>query len=140
MTATPRRIMTSSRLLGGPASRRGTARRSSASSWMKRIRYDHQEMLLILATVLPDLAGISVQNLVRSLGWNLLPPLVQVLRKKEDEHLPQCLAIFNHLIKVHKLAQHLILLHCRTADSVVSQQGLVKSESETVGTMWTKQM
>lgn len=34
------------------------------------------------------------------MGWNLLPPLVQVLLKKEDKNLPQCLAVFNHLLEV----------------------------------------
>ncbi|XP_038158392.1 glomulin, FKBP associated protein a [Cyprinodon tularosa] len=39
------------------------------------------------------------QNVVRSMGWNLLPPLIQVLLKKEEQHLPQCMAIFNHLLE-----------------------------------------
>uniref|UniRef100_A0A3B5LP24 Glomulin, FKBP associated protein a n=1 Tax=Xiphophorus couchianus TaxID=32473 RepID=A0A3B5LP24_9TELE len=39
------------------------------------------------------------QSVVRSMGWNLLPPLVQVLLRKDDKHLPQCLAIFNHLLE-----------------------------------------
>ncbi|XP_072297916.1 glomulin, FKBP associated protein a [Eucyclogobius newberryi] len=40
------------------------------------------------------------QEMVRCMGWNLLPPLIQVLLKKEDKHLAHCLAIFNHLIEV----------------------------------------
>lgn len=34
------------------------------------------------------------------MGWNLLPPLIQILIKKEDKNLSQCLAIFNHLLEV----------------------------------------
>uniref|UniRef100_A0A3Q2CFK0 Glomulin, FKBP associated protein b n=1 Tax=Cyprinodon variegatus TaxID=28743 RepID=A0A3Q2CFK0_CYPVA len=45
------------------------------------------------------------QNVVRSMGWNLLPPLIQVLLKKEEQHLPQCLAIFNHLLEVCEAPQ-----------------------------------
>ncbi|XP_071372972.1 glomulin, FKBP associated protein a [Centroberyx affinis] len=37
---------------------------------------------------------------VRCMGWNLLPPLIQVLLKKEDKSLPHCLAIFKHLLEV----------------------------------------
>ncbi|XP_017286258.1 glomulin, FKBP associated protein a [Kryptolebias marmoratus] len=51
--------------------------------------------LQVLSIVLDE----KNQNMVRSLGWNLLPPLVQVLLKEEDKNLPQCLAIFNHLIE-----------------------------------------
>ncbi|XP_020772927.1 glomulin, FKBP associated protein a isoform X2 [Boleophthalmus pectinirostris] len=40
------------------------------------------------------------QEIVRCMGWNLLPPLIQVLLKKEDKDLPHCLAIFNHLIEL----------------------------------------
>ncbi|CAM9205684.1 unnamed protein product [Lampetra planeri] len=42
------------------------------------------------------------------MGWNLLPPLVQVLLKKEDKNLPQCLAIFNHLLEVCRPKELLI--------------------------------
>lgn len=40
------------------------------------------------------------QDIVRCMGWNLLPPLIQTLLKKEDKILPHCLAIFNHLLEV----------------------------------------
>lgn len=40
------------------------------------------------------------QDIVRCMGWNLLPPLIQVLLKKENKDLPHCLAIFNHLLEV----------------------------------------
>uniref|UniRef100_A0A3Q3RQI5 Glomulin, FKBP associated protein a n=1 Tax=Mastacembelus armatus TaxID=205130 RepID=A0A3Q3RQI5_9TELE len=40
------------------------------------------------------------QDIVRCLGWNLLPSLIKVLLKKEEKSLPQCLAIFNHLLEV----------------------------------------
>ncbi|XP_008431586.1 glomulin, FKBP associated protein a [Poecilia reticulata] len=48
------------------------------------------------------------QNVVRSMGWNLLPPLVQVLLRKDDKHLPQCLAIFNHLLETCRPKELLI--------------------------------
>uniref|UniRef100_A0A1A8D6L8 Glomulin, FKBP associated protein a n=1 Tax=Nothobranchius kadleci TaxID=1051664 RepID=A0A1A8D6L8_NOTKA len=48
------------------------------------------------------------QNLIRSLGWNLLPPLIQVLLKKEDKNLPQCLAMFNHLMETCRPKELLI--------------------------------
>ncbi|KAJ8406314.1 hypothetical protein AAFF_G00305450 [Aldrovandia affinis] len=38
--------------------------------------------------------------IVRSMGWNLLGPLVQVLLKKEEKSLPHCLAILTHLLEV----------------------------------------
>ncbi|KAG9343303.1 hypothetical protein JZ751_014284 [Albula glossodonta] len=37
--------------------------------------------------------------IVRSMGWNLLSPLVQVLLKKEDKSLPHCLDILTHLLE-----------------------------------------
>lgn len=40
------------------------------------------------------------QDVVRCMGWNLLPPLIQVLLKRENKDLPHCLAIFNHLLEV----------------------------------------
>uniref|UniRef100_A0A3Q2UGL2 Glomulin, FKBP associated protein a n=1 Tax=Fundulus heteroclitus TaxID=8078 RepID=A0A3Q2UGL2_FUNHE len=58
----------------------------------------------VLSIVLDD----KNQNIVRSMGWNLLPPLVQVLLKKEDKHLPQCLAIFNHLLETCRPKELLI--------------------------------
>ncbi|XP_041848567.1 glomulin, FKBP associated protein a [Melanotaenia boesemani] len=48
------------------------------------------------------------QDLVRCMGWNLLPPLIQVLLKKEDKNLPQCLAIFNHLLETCRPKELLI--------------------------------
>uniref|UniRef100_A0A8D3A1K3 Glomulin, FKBP associated protein a n=1 Tax=Scophthalmus maximus TaxID=52904 RepID=A0A8D3A1K3_SCOMX len=48
------------------------------------------------------------QDIVRSMGWNLLPPLIQVLLKKEDKNLPQCLAIFNHLLETCRPKELLI--------------------------------
>ncbi|KAG7227178.1 hypothetical protein INR49_013977 [Caranx melampygus] len=42
------------------------------------------------------------------MGWNLLPPLVQVLLKKENKSLPQCLAIFNHLLETCRPKELLI--------------------------------
>ncbi|MEQ2196438.1 hypothetical protein XENOCAPTIV_027559 [Xenoophorus captivus] len=48
------------------------------------------------------------QNIVRSMGWNLLPPLIQVLLKKEDKNLPQCLSIFNHLLETCRPKELLI--------------------------------
>uniref|UniRef100_A0A8P4GT95 Glomulin, FKBP associated protein a n=1 Tax=Dicentrarchus labrax TaxID=13489 RepID=A0A8P4GT95_DICLA len=52
------------------------------------------------AQVLSIVLDEKNQDIVRSMGWNLLPPLIQVLLKKEDKNLSHCLAVFNHLIKV----------------------------------------
>ncbi|XP_077394184.1 glomulin, FKBP associated protein a [Festucalex cinctus] len=49
----------------------------------------------VLSIVLDD----TNQDMVRCMGWNLLPPLVQVLLKKEDKNVPHCVAIFNHLLE-----------------------------------------
>ncbi|XP_077413410.1 glomulin, FKBP associated protein a isoform X1 [Vanacampus margaritifer] len=49
----------------------------------------------VLSIVLDD----TNQDMVRCMGWNLLPPLVQVLLKKEDKNLSHCVAIFNHLLE-----------------------------------------
>ncbi|KAJ0012167.1 hypothetical protein NQD34_013142 [Periophthalmus magnuspinnatus] len=48
------------------------------------------------------------QEIVQCMGWNLLPPLVQVLLKKENKDLPHCLAVFNHLIEVCRPKELLI--------------------------------
>uniref|UniRef100_A0A672ZAM0 Glomulin, FKBP associated protein a n=1 Tax=Sphaeramia orbicularis TaxID=375764 RepID=A0A672ZAM0_9TELE len=52
--------------------------------------------LQVLSIVLDE----KNQDIVRCMGWNLLPPLIQTLLKKEDKVLPHCLAIFNHLLEV----------------------------------------
>lgn len=52
------------------------------------------------AQVLSIVLDEKNQDIVRCMGWNLLPPLIRVLLKKEDETLSQCLAIFNHLLRV----------------------------------------
>lgn len=49
----------------------------------------------VLSIILDD----KNQDIVRCMGWNLLPPLIQVLLKKEDKNLSQCLAIFKHLLQ-----------------------------------------
>uniref|UniRef100_A0A3Q3WGH8 Uncharacterized protein n=1 Tax=Mola mola TaxID=94237 RepID=A0A3Q3WGH8_MOLML len=48
------------------------------------------------------------QDIVRCMGWNLLPPLIQVLLKKEDKNLFPCLAIFNHLLQTCRPKELLI--------------------------------
>ncbi|XP_019733402.1 glomulin, FKBP associated protein a [Hippocampus comes] len=58
----------------------------------------------MLSIVLDD----TNQELVRCMGWNLLPPLVQVLLKKDDKNLPHCLAIFNHLLETCRPKELLI--------------------------------
>ncbi|KAM7400959.1 hypothetical protein PAMA_005248 [Pampus argenteus] len=58
----------------------------------------------VLSIVLDD----KNQDIVRCMGWNLLPPLVQVLLKKEDKNLPHCLAIFNHLLETCRPKELLI--------------------------------
>ncbi|XP_034038892.1 glomulin, FKBP associated protein a isoform X2 [Thalassophryne amazonica] len=47
-------------------------------------------------------------DIVRCMGWNLLPPLVQILLQKEDQNLPHCLAIFNHLLETCRPKELLI--------------------------------
>lgn len=42
------------------------------------------------------------------MGWNLLPPLTQIMLKKEDNRLPQCVAIFNHLLETCRPKELLI--------------------------------
>nr|XP_020471707.1 glomulin [Monopterus albus]XP_020471708.1 glomulin [Monopterus albus]XP_020471709.1 glomulin [Monopterus albus]XP_020471710.1 glomulin [Monopterus albus] len=48
------------------------------------------------------------QDIVRCMGWNLLPPLIQILLKKEDKNRPHCLAIFNHLLETCRPKELLI--------------------------------
>lgn len=60
------------------------------------------------AQVLSIVLDEKNQDLVRCMGWNLLPPLIQVLLKKEDEKLSQCLAIFNHLLQTCRPKELLI--------------------------------
>ncbi|XP_042353843.1 glomulin, FKBP associated protein a [Plectropomus leopardus] len=60
------------------------------------------------AQVLSIILDEKNQDIVRCMGWNLLPPLIQVLLKKEDEKLSQCLAIFNHLLKTCRPKELLI--------------------------------
>ncbi|CAN9503199.1 unnamed protein product [Ophioblennius macclurei] len=58
----------------------------------------------VLSIVLDD----KNQDIVRCMGWNLLPPLIQVMLKKEDKQLPQCVAIFNHLLEACRPKELLI--------------------------------
>ncbi|XP_047445157.1 glomulin, FKBP associated protein a isoform X1 [Mugil cephalus] len=60
------------------------------------------------AQVLSIVLDEKNQVIVRSMGWNLLPPLVEVLLKKEEKTVPQCLAIFNHLIETCRPKELLI--------------------------------
>ncbi|CAL8346097.1 unnamed protein product [Merluccius merluccius] len=52
------------------------------------------------AQVLSILVDEKNQDMVRCMGWNLLPPLVQVLLKQEAKNRPHCQAILKHLLKV----------------------------------------
>ncbi|XP_039672845.1 glomulin, FKBP associated protein a [Perca fluviatilis] len=60
------------------------------------------------AQVLSIVLDEKNQDIVRCMGWNLLPPLIQVLVKKEDKKLSQCLAIFNHLLQTCRPKELLI--------------------------------
>ncbi|XP_008277513.1 glomulin, FKBP associated protein a [Stegastes partitus] len=60
------------------------------------------------AQVLSIVLDEKNQDIVRCMGWNLLPPLIAVLLKKEDKNLPQCLAIFNHLLQTCRPKELLI--------------------------------
>ncbi|TKS80073.1 Glomulin FK506-binding protein-associated protein [Collichthys lucidus] len=51
------------------------------------------------AQVLSIVLDEKNQDIVRCMGWNLLPPLIQVLLRKEDKNVSQCLAVFNHLLQ-----------------------------------------
>ncbi|XP_040027655.1 glomulin, FKBP associated protein a [Gasterosteus aculeatus] len=48
------------------------------------------------------------QDMVRCMGWTLLPPLIQVLLKKRDEKPSPCLAIFSHLLQTCRPKELLI--------------------------------
>ncbi|KAM4604598.1 glomulin, FKBP associated protein a [Polymixia lowei] len=52
------------------------------------------------AQVLSIVVDEKNKDVVRCMGWNLLPPLIQVLLKKENKNLPQCLSVFKHLLEV----------------------------------------
>uniref|UniRef100_A0A8C9YG96 Glomulin, FKBP associated protein a n=1 Tax=Sander lucioperca TaxID=283035 RepID=A0A8C9YG96_SANLU len=60
------------------------------------------------AQVLSIVLDEKNQDIVRCMGWNLLPPLIQVLLKKEDKKFSQCLAIFNHLLQTCRPKELLI--------------------------------
>lgn len=60
------------------------------------------------AHVLSIILDEKNQNIVRCMGWNLLPPLIQVLLRKEDKNLSQCLAIFKHLLQTCRPKELLI--------------------------------
>lgn len=60
------------------------------------------------AQVLSIVLDEKNQDIVRCMGWNLLPPLIQVLLKKEDKNVSQCLAIFNHLLQTCRPKELLI--------------------------------
>uniref|UniRef100_A0A8C6U3A5 Glomulin, FKBP associated protein a n=1 Tax=Neogobius melanostomus TaxID=47308 RepID=A0A8C6U3A5_9GOBI len=62
------------------------------------------DSLQLLSIVLDE----KNQDIVRCMGWNLLPPLVQVLLKKESKDLPHCLAIFNYVLEVCRPKELLI--------------------------------
>ncbi|XP_059200948.1 glomulin, FKBP associated protein a isoform X2 [Centropristis striata] len=60
------------------------------------------------AQVLSIILDEKNQDIVRCMGWNLLPPLIKVLLKREEGKLSQCLAIFNHLLKTCRPKELLI--------------------------------
>ncbi|KAI3375117.1 hypothetical protein L3Q82_021642 [Scortum barcoo] len=60
------------------------------------------------AQVLSIVLDEKNQDIVRCMGWNLLPPLIQVLLKKEDSNISQCVAIFNHLLQTCRPKELLI--------------------------------
>lgn len=74
---------------------------SSVFSWMRRTRYVCQtEHMPGFFSSQHAPVPLCVQEIVRCMGWTLLPPLIQLLLKKEDKNLPQWLAIFTHLLEV----------------------------------------
>ncbi|XP_029381305.1 glomulin, FKBP associated protein a [Echeneis naucrates] len=60
------------------------------------------------AQVLSIILDEKNQDLVRCMGWNLLPALIKVLLRKEDKHLHHCLAILNHLLETCRPKELLI--------------------------------
>ncbi|XP_068593671.1 glomulin, FKBP associated protein a isoform X1 [Cebidichthys violaceus] len=60
------------------------------------------------AQVLSIVLDEKNQDIVRCMGWNLLPPLIQVLLKKRHEKLSPCLAIFKHLLQTCRPKELLI--------------------------------
>ncbi|KAG7265798.1 hypothetical protein CRUP_000769, partial [Coryphaenoides rupestris] len=52
------------------------------------------------AQVLSILVDEHNQDLVRCMGWNLLPPLIQELLRQEVKNRPHCQAILKHLLQV----------------------------------------
>ncbi|XP_074543850.1 glomulin, FKBP associated protein a [Halichoeres trimaculatus] len=60
------------------------------------------------AHVLSIILDEKNQDIVRCMGWNLLPPLIQILLKKEDKNLSQSLAIFKHLLQTCRPKELLI--------------------------------
>ncbi|KAK5859435.1 hypothetical protein PBY51_020990 [Eleginops maclovinus] len=73
------------------------------------------------AQVLSIVLDEKNQDIVRCMGWNLLPPLIQVLLKKDSQKLSQCLAIFNHLLQTCRPKELLIgLLEQLEQDDLVA--------------------
>lgn len=60
------------------------------------------------AQVLSIVLDEKNQDIVRCMGWNLLPPLIQVLLKKQDAKIYPCLAIFRHLLQTCRPKELLI--------------------------------
>ncbi|XP_068426848.1 glomulin, FKBP associated protein a [Clinocottus analis] len=60
------------------------------------------------AQVLSIVLDEKNQDIVRCMGWNLLPPLIQVLLKKQDAKTYPCLAIFRHLLQTCRPKELLI--------------------------------
>ncbi|KAJ4937407.1 hypothetical protein JOQ06_001968 [Pogonophryne albipinna] len=60
------------------------------------------------AQVLSIVLDEKNQEIVRCMGWTLLPPLIQVLMNKDSKKLSQCLAIFNHLLQTCRPKELLI--------------------------------
>ncbi|XP_068605112.1 glomulin, FKBP associated protein a [Brachionichthys hirsutus] len=61
-----------------------------------------------IAQVLSIVFDEKNQAIVKCMGWNLLPPLIQALLKKEEKHLTHCLAVFNHLLQICRPKELLI--------------------------------
>uniref|UniRef100_A0A3P9K218 Glomulin, FKBP associated protein a n=1 Tax=Oryzias latipes TaxID=8090 RepID=A0A3P9K218_ORYLA len=58
--------------------------------------------------VLSILLDEKNQDTVSCMGWTLLPPLIQLLLKKEDQNLPRWAAIFTHLLETCRPKELLI--------------------------------
>nr|XP_015210647.1 PREDICTED: glomulin [Lepisosteus oculatus] len=77
------------------------------------------------AQVLEVVQDEKNKAIVRSMGWNLLGPLVQVILQKDEKSLQHCLSIFAHLLDWHCTALPAVLL--KLGDKKAASVGMALS-------------